>query len=264
MNLQTYILIKEITSEVLTMLFEGGPGSGNWGHKGRPGKRGGSLPSQTTRLKGSGIAARFSGIEGAIKRVASRYGFEANFSIKAIDEWEPPRIFYTVDFLDKSKKEGRRDVGFFTFNFDPEIGYLENFSIRGEYQGKGFGGDVIEGVLKVAKKAGVKSILLDAEGNGSIGSYAWAAMGWNIEDDYQRKEICDKFKGYLSRIGVDTEKVNIKNVWDIASFAHNGEKVGKKFLIEDIRIWRGVFDLKENSMSWKIFNNYMKNRKVSK
>jgi hypothetical protein len=44
MNLQSYTLIKDISSEILAMLFEGGPGSGNWGHKGRPGKRGGSLP----------------------------------------------------------------------------------------------------------------------------------------------------------------------------------------------------------------------------
>jgi len=263
MNLQSYTLIKDISSEVLTILFEGGPGSGHWGHKGRPGHRGGSLPSET-RLKGSGIATKFFGIEGAVKRVASRYGFEANFSVQAIDEWDPPRIFYTVNFFDKKKKEGMREVGFFTFNFAPEVGYLENFSIRGEYQGKGFGGDVVEGVLKVAKKAGVSSIVLDAAGDGQIGSYAWAAMGWNIEDDNHRKELCNKFKAHLSRIGVDTEKVNIENVWDIASFVHNGEKVGKKFLIEDVRMWRGAFDLKDNSMSWKIFNNYMEKRKVSK
>lgn len=38
--------VKQISSEVLSALFEGGAGSGNWGHKGRPGKRGGSLPTK--------------------------------------------------------------------------------------------------------------------------------------------------------------------------------------------------------------------------
>jgi len=36
-------LVKNIASEVKKGLFEGGPGSGNWGHKGRPGHRVGSL-----------------------------------------------------------------------------------------------------------------------------------------------------------------------------------------------------------------------------
>ena len=37
-------IVKEISNEVLKNLFEGGPGSGHWGHKGGPGLRGGSLP----------------------------------------------------------------------------------------------------------------------------------------------------------------------------------------------------------------------------
>jgi hypothetical protein len=35
--------VKSIASAVTKELFEGGPGSGNWSHKGRPGHRGGSL-----------------------------------------------------------------------------------------------------------------------------------------------------------------------------------------------------------------------------
>jgi hypothetical protein len=41
-----YANVKDMSSEVLAALFEGGPGSGNWGHKGRPGRRGGSLPTK--------------------------------------------------------------------------------------------------------------------------------------------------------------------------------------------------------------------------
>jgi hypothetical protein len=36
--------IAGLASAALKGIFEGGPGSGNWGHGGRPGKRGGSLP----------------------------------------------------------------------------------------------------------------------------------------------------------------------------------------------------------------------------
>ena len=41
-----YATVKYMSSEVLAALFEGGSGSGNWGHKGRPGRRGGSLPTK--------------------------------------------------------------------------------------------------------------------------------------------------------------------------------------------------------------------------
>jgi len=37
-------LVRSIASEAVDGLFEGGAGSGHYGHKGRPGKRGGSLP----------------------------------------------------------------------------------------------------------------------------------------------------------------------------------------------------------------------------
>ena len=46
-----YAIVEQVSVDVITALFEGGAGSGNWGHKGRPGKRGGSLPT-----KGSSIA----------------------------------------------------------------------------------------------------------------------------------------------------------------------------------------------------------------
>ena len=39
---ERYAIVKDISAEAIAALFEGGPGSGNWGHKGRSGKRGGS------------------------------------------------------------------------------------------------------------------------------------------------------------------------------------------------------------------------------
>ncbi len=50
-------LVKSIASEVRKELFEGGPGSGNWGHKGRPGYRGGSAGGGGGKDKGAGISA---------------------------------------------------------------------------------------------------------------------------------------------------------------------------------------------------------------
>jgi len=58
MLLAEYALVKDLAVEIL----EGGAGSGYWGHKGRPGSRGGSVP-------GGGISAHVAGNE---KRVYSR------------------------------------------------------------------------------------------------------------------------------------------------------------------------------------------------
>ncbi len=38
--------IRELSESIVSALFEGGSGSGNYGHKGRPGMRGGSLPTK--------------------------------------------------------------------------------------------------------------------------------------------------------------------------------------------------------------------------
>ena len=57
-------LVESILSEVKAELFEGGSGSGNWGHKGRPGKRGGSLPT-----KGKSIMAHIIKSQGGRIRI---------------------------------------------------------------------------------------------------------------------------------------------------------------------------------------------------
>ena len=70
-----YAIVKDISSGVLADLFEGGGGSGNWGHKGRPGKRGGSLPTKggsiaRAILKGQRGSIRIPKISGKLWRAA--------------------------------------------------------------------------------------------------------------------------------------------------------------------------------------------------
>jgi hypothetical protein len=70
-----YAVVKDISADVLSALFEGGGGSGNWGHKGRPGKRGGSLPTKGRSiaraiLKGERGSIRIPKISGKLWRAA--------------------------------------------------------------------------------------------------------------------------------------------------------------------------------------------------
>jgi hypothetical protein len=70
-----YAIVKDISADVLSTLFEGGAGSGNWGHKGRPGKRGGSLPTKGKSiaraiLKGERGSIRIPKVSGKLWRAA--------------------------------------------------------------------------------------------------------------------------------------------------------------------------------------------------
>lgn len=70
-----YAIVKDISTDVLAGLFEGGAGSGNWGHKGRPGKRGGSLPTRgksiaRAMLKGERGSIRIPKLSGKLWRAA--------------------------------------------------------------------------------------------------------------------------------------------------------------------------------------------------
>ena len=72
---ERYAIVKDISAEAIAALFEGGPGSGNWGHKGRPGKRGGSLPTKgktiaRAMLKGEKGSIRIPKLSGKLWRAA--------------------------------------------------------------------------------------------------------------------------------------------------------------------------------------------------
>jgi hypothetical protein len=54
MGIADQAFAKSIVSEVTAGLFEGGAGSGNWGHKGRPGMRGGSIGGGKGKAGGGG------------------------------------------------------------------------------------------------------------------------------------------------------------------------------------------------------------------
>jgi hypothetical protein len=88
-------LARSIASDVTKDLFEGGPGSGNWGHKGRPGHRGGSLPGGG---KGTGISAHVTGsdvkfLEG--EKVRINYG-EHKGKLATFQEYSPSGSFAIV------------------------------------------------------------------------------------------------------------------------------------------------------------------------
>ena len=107
----TYELVKDIAAEVSAALLEGGPGSGNWGHKGRPGKRGGSAPGGGKRGDVSAHAvAKPSWVPAAAlqkdaEATGKRYGVKAsNLEYAGVQSFKPMenRYLHLWNIADRS------------------------------------------------------------------------------------------------------------------------------------------------------------------
>lgn len=121
----TKFVVKEMTEDIIKGLFvEGGPGSGNFGHKGRPGHRGGALPGGSgkgSRGKGGGggTAPHVVGIKGGQKvKAAQFYDKSGNIKTsgyKKLTDNQKGQVLkhglqkYTESYVPKAKQEGMKE-----------------------------------------------------------------------------------------------------------------------------------------------------------
>jgi hypothetical protein len=63
-------MIEEISNQIIKTLFEGGPGSGNFGHAGRPGLQGGSQPTRAGSIMKHLLRSQHGGITSSLFRAA--------------------------------------------------------------------------------------------------------------------------------------------------------------------------------------------------
>lgn len=63
-------IIEQSANEIIAALFEGGEGSGNWGHSGRPGIVGGSQPTQAGSIMKHLLKSQHGGITSSLFRAA--------------------------------------------------------------------------------------------------------------------------------------------------------------------------------------------------
>jgi hypothetical protein len=62
--------IEEISNRIIKALFEGGEGSGNWGHAGRPGLQGGSQPTKFGSIMKYLFKSQHGGVTSSLFRAA--------------------------------------------------------------------------------------------------------------------------------------------------------------------------------------------------
>ncbi len=140
-----YALVKDISSEVTCGLFEGGPGSGFFGHKGRPGHRGGSSA-------GGNVAAHVALTPGGVhKKVTSN--FMAKYLVKKNAQGKYANWESAVAKL-KAKYPGQ-----------PEARYERAVFKAGVRRG---GGSLQTPTVKIAPKRPKENVVFEPGGGGSL------------------------------------------------------------------------------------------------
>lgn len=122
-----FVIAGDVPVAELVIALKGGPGSGNFGHAGRPGERGGSALQETRstaipRPTVQHIKAVETKLDGAIQRLATRYKttpaeVEATVSemvIQLIDPAKPVSIRVSSSVIDKILDTGRFKTQFET------------------------------------------------------------------------------------------------------------------------------------------------------
>lgn len=229
---------KAITLTALIVGVKGGPGSGNRGHAGRPGKLGGSVG------KGAGLALPpgVSFINEFPKQLTTDYGLSpadvANmFSVEGMQT----NIGFETQNYSPENKTVTLDV---TWN-DPKLGVNPNINLAGNaervfttidgekycnnallgigVQNTGIGTQLYAKQIAMLKNKGFAAITLHADSD--IGRYAWAKQGFQYGISDGSKENI-QFHHWAANRGITVpNKFNGKTPQDFANFKLPGVKL---------------------------------------
>lgn len=253
----------------------GGPGSGNFGHAGRPGQVGGSAPRRGGRLVG--IHSQLYG-EGVGTRVFGEGKQDAIFELGRSLIKELPEGSYVMsvattgnslaETLTKIGREGdaavqirihsttKNEKG--AYNTDIERVFYRNaegklevehfiFVLPEAAQGRGIGKDIMSRQLEFYDKIGVSTIKTKA--NVDVGGYAWAKYGFKLDDPEFEPNVAHDFNFTLKNI-VEAHRrsdgsLDPKVVWAVADNSY-----GKRALIG--KEWRGRLDLDDTEAMQRV------------
>jgi hypothetical protein len=243
-------------------MIKGGPGSGNWGHAGVPGRRGGSAPGGGRSFRPADFASRGSGavaeppkpekkpFKGAVNYSASpnirqeildgmrSFGVTED-DVKDMCNWPGDEdVTATVkvsgdeDHLSLETywedKNGER-FGYMKRDFrrkdnDKVDVHHSRLRIEGRYQDRDIADKLYKAQFEVYKKAGVDTVSIYADI--SIGKYAWARKGFQYESSSEPEEQTAKFKRWCEDKGVELDSYpTFRTPQDVANFKAPGWKI---------------------------------------
>jgi hypothetical protein len=145
-------------------------------------------------------------------------------------------------------------LGYVSWELGRHLTYVGGFFVDEHIQAKGLGVDVIDQIAKMTTLHGGNRIELLANGSAGVGRYAWAMMGFDFKHAGGQGET---FKSFLRGRGIDVSQMSFNHSWEIASFVHNGEKIGKEYMMRNKGSYDAKLDLNPNSTSFKVFQKYL-------
>lgn len=188
----------------------------------------------------------------SLKAISSKDGFKASIKIES-QRGESVRSEIKFEM-------GGKEAGIFnyTVNNNGSV-HMSEFFMHGFATGKGLGGDIVEGIVKKLDKTNGKISLV---ANGDVGRYAWAIMGFDFADKDLAQNMFSEFRDYLTSKGVNPKELKFEHSWDIATFVHKGEKLGKDFLLHGgARNYYAELPTNPDSQGYKVFGNFMSKRR---
>lgn len=230
-------------------ILEGGAGSGNFGHAGRVGKVGGSVPQnniilspeirkELNRVNGLNLNLRSVDILKlmAIKDIKSKI-----ISVEYTDMAITIKSMYldvdgTVIATCERKLSNRNNVNWCEFI---------SLEVVPNKQGRGFANNVYKHQLMVLKHIGFNNIAVQA--SGSIGRYAWAKKGFeyqNKTDSAYLEQQHNNFKRFLKQhIGYIPDNLPVfDSPNSYASYTIPGIKIDKD-AIRNTAVLPGKYDI---------------------
>lgn len=222
----------------LLVRVKGGPGSGNWGHAGRPGKRGGSAPRSVAQQRWDIIDS----FRGEVKLRAgsppdglSEEDLIAMFSLDHLDPNFRTRIFTGYKdnnhlfIVVEDKSTGKR-----VLYSERTIDWKDDGSLRcrnsklkieKDYMDQGIASDLYERQIHTLREAGFEEISLHADM--TIGRYAWAKKGFDYDGIHYAKEATSQFQRWANNQGI-TQPVGgwpvFKTAHDVATYKMPGKR----------------------------------------
>lgn len=262
---------KTYIEQGFTRGMKGSAGSGDWGHRGRPGKRGGSSKGSTLQLvAGSERRASKLGLKpkkdvDAVKRPITNVNVDIDEDyFEDTDELEESigmsvediqHMFHVPEHIMPGSstevilsREGSEITASVVINdrYGSEVAVMErsfdsdrtayNYSFEVFDGGKGLGSAMYVNQISVLRKAGYKSLGLNADL--TIGRYAWAKQGFKYSASGKASAVTDRFPTWAKSKGISEPSSGwpkFKTPRDVANFKIPGISLfGKDITNSDV------------------------------
>lgn len=262
--------------------LKGGPTSGHYGHAGREGIRGGSLPGMrsekhSAQLRGTfpkegseayRVICRTMGVKSItedelLTKLESMYDYrdrkqDLQARLSAVEVWSNGDIWVKgyVETVTGEAQVGEFSRTLISFEDGTRIVSHDSFGVRKPYQKKGFGSSFYQFTENNYIKAGFDEIVVFA--GDDVGGYAWARLGFDFANDFGTGKEIEAVRGSFRYNWEKRYKEPVPeftHAWEMAAaVGPDGFEIGR--LVMTGAQWPGIKSLRKGSIGLAIGDAY--------